>query len=78
MILDTTLIGETAITFPKRFWITRIVTGIVATALQIGGLYAGIVTFGVWMTLGLYSVGVLTAVLQLVVLTRSTSCSRGD
>ena len=78
MILDTTLTGGTAIALPKRFWIARAIAVTVAVVLQLGGLYAGVVTFGVWMTLGLYSVGALTAVLQLVVLTRSTSCSRGD
>jgi hypothetical protein len=39
--------------------------------LQLLGLYAGIVTFGLWATLGAYAIGALTVVVQQAVLARS-------
>ena len=63
---------------PRGFWIARAITGATATALQLVGLYAAVVTFGAWITLGLYTVGGLALLLQQVILTRSTPCSLGD
>ena len=63
---------------PRGFWIARAITGATATALQLVGLYAAIVTFGAWMTLGLYTVGGLALLLQQVILSRSAPCSLGD
>ena len=63
---------------PRGLWIVRAITGATATALQLAGLYAAVVTFGVWAALGLYSVGGLALFLQQVILSRSTPCSLGD
>lgn len=58
------------------FWITTAFTLVMALGLQIVGLYAAVVTFGAWTTLGLYAVGGLAVVLQQAVLWR-TACSLG-
>ena len=63
---------------PKAFRIARGITVSTAVALQLAGLYATTITFGVWITLGLYAVGGLAIVLQQVVLSRSTPCLPGD
>jgi len=39
---------------------------------------AVVVTFGGWITLGLYAVGALALFLQQVIFSRSTACSLGD
>ena len=78
MIRGATATGTFTMTLPRRFWIARAITGAAATALQLVGLYAAVVTFGAWTTLGLYSVGGLALLLQHVVLSRSTPCSLGD
>jgi hypothetical protein len=65
------------IMIPRGFWIARAITGATATALQLVGLYAAVVTFGTWTTVGLYAVGGLVLFLQQVILSRSTPCSRG-
>jgi hypothetical protein len=57
--------------------VIRALTVTTGIGLQIFGLYAAVVTFGALITLGLYAVGGLAIVLQHVVLSRSTSCSRG-
>ena len=63
---------------PKAFWIARGITVSTAVALQLAGLYAVTITFGVWITLGLYGVGGLAVVLQHAVLSRTTPCLPGD
>jgi hypothetical protein len=62
---------------PRGFWIGRAITGVTATALQLVGLYAAVVTFGAWTTVALYIVGGLALFLQQVILSRSTPCSLG-
>ncbi len=66
MILAAAPTAAMATTLPKRFWIARAITGATATALQFVGLYAAVVTFGAWTTLGLYAVGGLAVFLQQV------------
>ena len=62
---------------PKAFQIARGITVSTALAVQLAGLYATTITFGVWITLGLYAVGGLAIVLQQVVLSRTAPCSPG-
>jgi hypothetical protein len=62
---------------PKAFRIARGITVATAVALQLAGLYATTITFGVWITRGLYGVGGLAIVLQRIVLSR-TLCLPGD
>jgi hypothetical protein len=62
---------------PRGFWIARAITGATATALQLAGLYAPVVTFGAWTTVALYMVGALALFLQQIILSRSTPCSPG-
>jgi len=62
---------------PRGFWIARAITGATATALQLAGLYAAVVTFGAWPALGLYTVGGLVLFLQQIILSRSAPCSLG-
>ena len=78
MILDAAPTGVIANTLPRRFWIARTITATTAVGLQLVGLYAAVVTFGAWTTLGLYSVGGLALLLQHVIFSRSTPCSLGD
>ena len=78
MILGAAPTGVIAITLPRRFWIARAITATTAVGLQLVGLYAAVVTFGGWASLGLYSVGGLALLLQHVILSRSTPCSLGD
>ena len=63
---------------PKAFRIARGITVSTAVALQLAGLYAATITFGVWITVGLYAVGGLAIVLQHVVLARTPLCLPGD
>ena len=78
MIRGAATTGTFTMNLPKGVWIARAITGATATALQLVGLYAAVVTFGGWAALGLYSVGSLALLLQHVVLSRSTPCSLGD
>ncbi len=65
-------------TVPKGFWIARAITSAAALGLQLAGLYAAAVTFGLWVTVELCGVGALAVVLQHLVLWRNTSCSPGE
>ena len=62
----------------REFWIVRLITGAAGLGLQLVGLYAAYVTFGVWITLALYAIGGLALLLQQVVVRRVTSWSAGD
>ena len=63
---------------PRAFWIAHTITITTAVGLQLLGLYAATVTFGAWITVGLYAVGGLAVVLRHIVVGRATSCSPGD
>jgi len=63
---------DKAVTLSKRLWVARVLSCASGAVLQILGLYAGIVTFGVWTTLSAYAVGALTVVVQQVILARSS------
>jgi hypothetical protein len=52
----------------------RALTVTAGLGLQGMGLYAAVATFGAWITLGVYAVGALAVLLQVVVL-RGGSCS---
>jgi len=78
MILDAAPTGAIAVTLPRRFWIARAITATTAVGLQLVGLYAAVVTFGGWITLGLYTVGGLALFVQQIILSRATPCSHGD
>ena len=54
--------------------IARAVTVIGGATFQVAGLYAGIVAFGFWNTLGIYCMGALASILQHRILTRRNSC----
>jgi hypothetical protein len=54
-----------AITRTRRsFWLAHTATSVVAVGLQVAGVYAAVVTFGVLVTGGIYVVGGLVAFLQ--------------
>jgi hypothetical protein len=55
----------------------RALTVMTGIGLQLVGLYAAVVTFGVLLTLALYAIGGLAVVLQHLVL-RRTRCSLGE
>ena len=55
----------------------RALTVTAGLGLQGMGLYAAVATFGAWITLGVYAVGALAVLLQVVVLGRAT-CSPGE
>ncbi len=63
-------------TMSGRFWIARAITSVTALGLQLAGLYAVVVTFGLWVTVALCGVGALAVLLQHVVLWRVTSWFR--
>jgi len=64
---------------PRAFWIAHTITITTAVGLQLLGLYAATVTFGAWITVGLYAVGGLTVLLQRVIAERRVaSWSAGD
>ena len=67
-----------SVTTASGFWIARAVTSITGFGLQLAGLYAAAVTFGLWVTLALCAVGALAVLLQHVVLGRVMSCSPGE
>jgi len=48
----------------RSFWFTHATTSAVAVGLQLAGVYAAIVTFGVLLTVAIYVVGGLAALLQ--------------
>lgn len=58
--------------------LARAITLTTGIGLELVALYAALATFGGLITLGLYGVGVITVVLQQVVLRRAASCSAGD
>ena len=62
---------------PNDLWIARALTLSTGIGLQVLGLYAAVVTFGAWNTVGLYAIGGLAVVLHHVVLGRAT-CSFGE
>ena len=49
---------------PRSFWLAHAATSVVAVGLQVAGVYAAIVTFGVLLTMAIYVVGGLAALLQ--------------
>jgi hypothetical protein len=57
--------------------LARAVTVTTGFGLQLMGLYAAVVTFGAWITLGLYATGGIALGLQRVILGRARSCSPG-
>lgn len=61
------------LSLPKGVWFARAFTVTTGLGLQLMGLYAIVVTFGAWTTLGLGVAGALAVVLQHAVL-RRTSC----
>ena len=63
---------------PRSFWIARAITTTTGLGLHLAGLYAALVTFGAWITVALYAVGGLAAVLQHSIVRRGTSCSPGE
>ena len=77
MILDSIRTPGAVISLPKGFWIARALSFTAGMSLQLVGLYGTVVTFGAWLTLGLYVAGALAVAFQLV-LSRSPSCSPGD
>ena len=62
----------------RGFWIAKAITSAAGLGLQLAGLYAAAVTFGLWVTVALCGVGALAVLLQHVVLWRVTSCSPGE
>ena len=54
----------------RSFWLTHATTSVVAVGLQVAGVYAAIVTFGVLLTMAIYVVGGLAALLQHLTLRR--------
>ena len=55
---------------PRSFWFAHATTSVVAIGLQLAGMYAAIVTFGVLLTMAIYVVGGLAALLQHLTLRR--------
>ncbi len=56
---------------PRSFWLAHATTSVVAVGLQLAGVYAAVVTFGVLLTAAIYVVGGLTALLQHLILRRT-------
>ena len=54
----------------RTFWLAHAATSVVAVGLQVAGVYAAIVTFGVLLTMAIYVVGGLAALLQHLTLRR--------
>ena len=59
------------------FWIAHALTLAIGGSLQAVGVYASVLTFGGWTTLGLYTLGGLAALLLSLVARRNASCSLG-
>ena len=55
---------------PRSFWLTHAATSAIAIGLQLAGLYAAVVTFGLLLTVGIYVIGGLAALLQHLTLRR--------
>ena len=53
-------------------------TSAAGLGLQLAGLYAAAITFGIWVTAALCGVGALAVLLQHVVLWRVNTCSPGE
>ena len=49
---------------PRSFRLAHVATSVVAVGLQLAGVYAAVVTFGVLLTVASYVVGGLAALLQ--------------
>ena len=77
MNLDAAPTASIAASLPKGVLLTRAVTVTAGLGLHGMGLYAAVVTFGAWVTVGLDAVGGLAIVLQHIALGR-TPCSSGD
>ena len=54
----------------RSFWLTHVTTSAVAVGLQLIGVYAAVVTFGGLLTVAIYVVGGLVALLQHLTLRR--------
>jgi len=54
----------------RSFWLTHVATSAIAIGLQLAGVYAAVVTFGVLLAVAIYVVGGLTALLQHLILRR--------
>jgi hypothetical protein len=54
----------------RSFGLAQVTTSAVAVGLQLAGLYAAVVTFGVLLTIAIYVVGGLAALLQHLTLRR--------
>ena len=54
----------------RSFWLTHATTSVVAIGLQLAGVYAAVVTFGVLLTVAIYGVSGLVALLQHLTLRR--------
>ena len=55
---------------PRLFWLAHAATSVVAVGLQLAGVYAAVVTFGVLLTVAIYAIGGLAALLQHLTLRR--------
>ena len=55
---------------PRSFWLAHATTSVVAVGLQLAGVYAAVVTFGVLITAAIYVVGGLVALLKHLVVAR--------
>ena len=54
----------------RSFGLAHAMTSVVAVGLQLAGVYAAVVTFGALLTVAIYVVGGLTALLQHLTLRR--------
>ena len=72
MNAESALTQDLAVDLPGYIGLARAVTSTIALGLQMAGLYAAVATFGVWVTVGLYAVGGLAAVLPYLALRRAT------
>ena len=54
----------------RSFWLTHVATSAIAIGLQLAGVYAAIVTFGVLVTVAIYVGGGLVALLQHITMRR--------
>ena len=54
----------------RSFWLAHAATSVVAVGLQVAGVYAAVVTFGVLLTVAIHVIGGLAALLQHLTLRR--------
>ena len=54
----------------RSFWLAHVATSAIAIGLQLAGVYAAIVTFGVLVTVAIYVGGGLVALLQHITMRR--------